>query len=278
MRILALILCADSYSDAESRHMQSHLMRLAMEPTHQRSKGESDRLWFYFRLFEEKNDEPCTWRGVECEGGIARTLIFRRMYQPNMGVHCDQVWIVDMRWLPSTVREMSFYSIDLFDGWQACALPRDLKFMYLSSCDSRRNQSTPKGHQIDFRKLPQRMEELIIYDGWWAGPLVISALPATMQICFVLNDSIKRAFVDNAQLPESFELFSVFPNEYKFTVKERNKDLLDVRIRIRDTRYVASKFNKLSKYLRKLDVIAQRIQSENRARDIPGFSYRGVDL
>ena len=122
------------------------------------------------------------------------------------------------------------------------------------------------------------MEELIIYAGWWVGPLVISALPATMQICFVLNDSITRTFVDNAQLPESFELFSVFPNSFKFTMEERSKDPLDVRIRVRDTRYVASKFSKPSKYFCRLHIIAQRIDSENRARDIPGFSYRGVDL
>ena len=87
MQIFTVILCADSHSDTESHHMQSQLMRLTMEPTHQRSQNDSDRLWFYLRLFEERNNDPCTWRGIECKDGKVRALIFRQMHQEYMGAH-----------------------------------------------------------------------------------------------------------------------------------------------------------------------------------------------
>ena len=279
-----LILTADF--NAESRRMQSQLMSLAMAPTHKRSKNESDCLWLYLRLHEERNDDPCTWRGVECTDGEVQSLIFQRKYHRNIRSNDYPAWIVDMRFLPSTAREIYFRHIDLLDGWRASALPRDLRCMHLRLCSSRRkydlieNKKLKQDLHIDLCSLPQQIEELTIFDGWWIGPLVISALPSAMRLCIILHSNISSVYVDNAQLPESLEIFSVCPTSQKLTQKERCKNDLDARIRVHRGRSAwqrASKFDVLSKYLQRLDGIAQHILSANEAIGISDLTQRGVD-
>ena len=274
MHILFSLLTAD-VPEIKVQSRQAELMRLACEPTVRHARIEEERLWYYFRNSDDTNPDPCTWRGVECHDDVVRTLIFQQMWKlqsklftpgpPKPFKTLKQEWIVEMRWLPSTVQHIQFQSIKLHRGWSTAALPRELRYMYLKLCSQR--FSYDNSRHMDLQKLPRRMEELIILESWWVGPLLVAGLPATMRLCVFENLGFPRVYIDNAEIPASLK--RIFVRQYNMDIKYKEvngkgSDVIRPDFRQSDWQDVSEHWHAMYKK-------SGQIQRELIEEDIPGF-------
>ena len=152
-------------------------------------------------LCDESTDEnkPCTWKGISCDDAHAITSL---RFEPLESVQA----LVNMRWLPPTVRDVSIHWAALYQGWSAAALPRDLRFLWL-----RHNVlfSAVVPPDVNLRALPTKMEELHIFDSWIGGPIAIDGLPQSMRVLRIAQHKFyAKPYVHFETLPSSLEYMS----------------------------------------------------------------------
>ena len=141
--------------------------------------------------------DVCQWRGVECDGRGAMTTLV--LVQTVLGIDMR----ADPRWLPPTLEFVRICHGWALDGLETSNFPRDIRYFYIAQSDA------ILGDKIDFRRLPQKMEELFLNTVIFRGPVFLTELPETMRILYVTTQLIARPiFVDNAALPD--ELAHVF--------------------------------------------------------------------
>ena len=213
------------------------LMQLALEPILGGPNVTIGRLWHYLRPLQSGSSiDPCSWRGIDCVDGKVHTFIFVQTHEMVEGgkagfVREPVLWTLDMRWLPSTLRQIHCDRVQLYHGWQPSQLPRDLRYLCLLGCFLPVDGPVPEGRYIDLSKLPEKMEALIIPGGWWSGPLVVKGLPSTMRLCHIANQELRKAYFDNTKLPASLKFFYVSAVMSKHVkIMEVNGQKLDSRI------------------------------------------------
>ena len=151
-------------------------------------------------LFRSPTD-ACRWYGVSCNGKrrvIALDLNFRNAEAGHRRP------IVAMDWLPSECRRLRFTRVLTIDGFVSERLPRSLRSMLLDECDLHEGE-TPVGRRVNLNKLPGRMEEMLIFNGWFIGDIAIAHLPPSMRVLAIFNIGIKRAIIDNSSLSNNIK-------------------------------------------------------------------------
>ena len=205
--LITLLTCsADNSSPVNltERDMQRMCLRQFLKP---RSFGCQSLLLYFERsrnTIDDRHDnfetDECTWRGVVCEN--------QRMIEMNIDLFHKPTAVVDMDWLPSSLRRLRFHEVTLKNGWTAEALPRDLQFFHMKSYRmSTIEVQSPR--DMHFQCLPANMEELYSIYSPVHGIVCIDNLPATMRILMIYGHSCQEAFVSFERLPESLRLLSL---------------------------------------------------------------------
>ena len=156
----------------------------------------------HFTYMVQEEDNVCAWNGISCTGGLV-TSIHAEFPGGDPGSHILR-WAILMEWIPPTLNSIHFDRICLIHGWAAEKLPRDLRYMFLSNCDS---AGTASGVVADFRKLPLQMEEMIVITSWFNGKLDLSALPKNMTLLYIRTDpsNLDTVYVDYGLLPRALQ-------------------------------------------------------------------------
>ena len=166
-------------------------------------------------------DDVCTWSGVECTDGFVTQL---RVYSNRLYV--DSVrgdYPLEIDWIPATTQFVHLDSIELLYQWQADMLPRDLRYLYLRLCyDSSADQKKPNYH-IDLRRLPSRMEELILIASIIGRVINLRELPATMRFVYINHhpSHIEAVYIDYDMLPKHIENVHVVDFSGKDNMRKR---------------------------------------------------------
>ena len=182
-------------------------------------------------------DKPCDWRGVRCTHDAVTSF---QLTSDTSGFS----WIVSMDWLPSTLRELYLARIPMRSGWSAERLPRDMRYMQLVHCSAR------FGHEstINLHALPDRMEELVVREGWYSGEVHVQHLPETMRILYLQHRWFKHAVIDEESLPgKLIHLRVTTPDKGVSFVNTEGKPVRDLRVSdqfdladvLRSSRYAA---------------------------------------
>ena len=137
-------------------------------------------------------------------------------------------WKVDMQWLPSTVREIHFYMIQLVSGWTAQSLPRSLRYISLYDYELSSKRT------VDFRKLPAHLEVLIVERGWLRGAIILDMLPQTLRTCILYHRSITKVLVHSDRLPKSLEKFVLCNHKHEIQIRELGERSTDARVMVTD--------------------------------------------
>ena len=256
MHILLHLYCTDAFIEYD-RTKQEELMRLALTPTSNTSQLAQERMWQYFRPNQEKSDDPCTWRGVECVEGTVHSFVF---VSPSIrsGTRLEAVLFrIDMRWLPNTLQYAHLEWIILSENWRADLLPRELRYLCLASCALllSDNAMQPKSHRIDLQRLPQNIEEFYVFGGGLTGTIIATALPASLRICVMHSSNIRRAIVYNEALPEHLSVLEIGGANGKIKITEARGNRRDPRIKAsitfsRDQSAVCSKYSEIGMHIR----------------------------
>ena len=254
MHMLLQVYCTDAFIEYDLTK-QEELMRLALTPTSNTSQLAQERMWQYFRPNQEKSDDPCTWRGVECVEGAVHSFVFVR---PSIrsGTRLEAgLFHMNMRWLPNTLQYAHLEWIILSKNWRADLLPRELRYLCLASCFLSDNAMHSKSHRIDLQRLPQNIEELYVFGGGLTGTIIATALPASLRICVMHSSNIRRAIVYNEALPEHLSVLEIGGANGKIKITEARGNWLDSRIKAsitfsRDKSAVCSKYSEIGMNIR----------------------------
>ena len=139
------------------------------------------------------NEDICGWQRTGCRVG-ALSAIFARAQRPEARL------AVDMDWLPPTLEYIHLHYVEFQHTWERMCLPRELRYLYLFACNP--IEKILIQNTIDFSRLPQKMEEIILLNAPIAGILVLNDLPKTMRLIYV-DALIERIVVDYNGIPES---------------------------------------------------------------------------
>ena len=175
----------------------------------------------YYLIMGGIQDDYCNWKAIECHNGLITSISARQ--------HGD--WAVCMEWMPPTVECIHFNGINTVQGWGAENLPRNLRYLYLNGCSTRRSKA--KYAFIHLHKLPERMEELIVLrDKHHAGQIRLHALPAAMRLLYIAWSyrSPHPIVVNHQFLPATMQhLFMTYPaNPGKIKIKEVGESACEV--------------------------------------------------
>ena len=208
--VIFSVLSADLQENSQ-RGVHRQLQRDMMNFLIRRSNG--DAIDFQNSKFVRSKDvdwnDECRWRGVDCTDGVMHTFI------TNEGVLGDDE-VLNMRWLPSTLRFFHLQFVWLQAPWKAAELPRELRYFYSYNCYlymeeywlvERQERKDQKRHDlfVDLRKLPRRLEEFRLNSGFWAGPVRLANLPETLRLLHLTKILVYPTVVDNASLPEGLK-------------------------------------------------------------------------
>ena len=149
----------------------------------------------YFHGDNALRSSECTWNGIGCdENGALR----------SMRIDNSRTWnptLVDMQWVPPTAQTVSIRNVKLYGGFEASALPRDLRFLFLKNCMWRVGYSDIAG-SLSFEKLPKKLEEMFLIGNLYRGTINIKELPKTMRILFLDSKFKREAYMRFSALPE----------------------------------------------------------------------------
>ena len=182
-------------SKSEASQYQSMLMKQCIECNFQDSSRTTRRLW-QLLTHAEPNYDPCTWgHSVVSTDGILKTFVFIRM--PKQYVYSP--WKIEMDWLPSSLAFVHLSDIDMVSVWLAERLPRDLRYLSYGSSGMK---FIAKNRRVDLTHLPERMEELLVRNGWFSGAVNLMHLPRTMRLLILRHVTVHKAFLRHSQLPD----------------------------------------------------------------------------
>ena len=86
-------------------------------------------------------------------------------------------------------------------------LPRALRYLSMERCGYKGLASGNR--TVDFRKLPGKMEVLLLKNGWLSGIVILDKTPYTMRIIEINHRSIHKAYVDSAALPPNLKRIAI---------------------------------------------------------------------
>ena len=185
----------------------------------------SIRMWHFLRSNNPRNEDACTWRGVACVDTAVTSVLLASTKGSLEAASFS--WIIDPDWFPSSAQFVHLRHVRLIKGWMAQRLPRDLRYFCISYGQPYKYALK---RNLEVRYLPRRMEELHVHDGFSFGTLLITDLPQTMRLCFIKSIFIERAFVDNAQVPDSLEMFVVIGGDFQCKMKSLDGNAVDKRL------------------------------------------------
>ena len=154
----------------------------------------------------EHAHSPCDWQGVYCQSGTVRTIRIHTSNFKTMGNAMPDV-LIDMRWMPPTTTFVGLTDLHVLNGWATERLPRALVHMSLRNVFS--HQIGTGVWPIDWQKLPRKMEELSLINGWYYGETMIDRLPVGMRLLRIRHSSIQMAYVHFESLPLGLERLAV---------------------------------------------------------------------
>ena len=181
-----------SVTSFEISDRQNHLLRMAL----------NERVLRHTCGDVCDNADVCTWKQIECTDGIVTS-----MWASDQLRKAGEWYEIQMEWLPPTLQFIHLYAIRIPNLWKFMCLPRDLKYLYLRICN---DWCQPKA-QIDFARLPQKMEELLVINSNIGGTIRFDGLPETMRFVYIriLLDSVSLILVDYDRLPVALERLHV---------------------------------------------------------------------
>ena len=146
----------------------------------------------------------CRWRGIECDtNGFMKTLV---LIQGILG----RANAVNVHWLPPTLQFVRISHASMLADLQTARLPRDIRYFSMLQNDA------ILGEKLDFRRLPKKMEELILAPVHLHGPVFLTELPKTMHLVHLMTKKIAGSiFVDNAAIPDGLMSFYIALTEGK---------------------------------------------------------------
>ena len=146
--------------------------------------------------FSWSSEDFCRWRTVDCADGAVTSIHYQRERHPI------SLWI---HWLPPTATYVHLSNVKLRQGASTVQLPRALQYLCLSQCDTDMRDSVPA---IDLRRLPARLEELIIINCRFRGNFDLIFLPSKLRL-LILNIPVAQNLlvcVNYENLPDSLHL------------------------------------------------------------------------
>ena len=164
-----------------------------------------------------EKDAFCSWKGVRCRDGIIESICARR--SPH-----DKTSVL-MEWMPPTVKFIHFDKVLTIGEWGMENLPRQLRYLCLMHCH--RSRSSQQLYWNKLRKLPPKMEELIIDRTPIPGVLQFDQIPQTMRYIYIkipFRTSSYTVYVDHEFLPMRMNHLFVTCD---------SKDLITVRFKVK---------------------------------------------
>ena len=206
-------------------------MREALKGNMLASPEDNARLWNYLCTGTDQTPDPCMWRGVECTEGIVTTFVFVRTFHEGHW-RTPNNWEIEVDYLPSTLCFLHLQFIHLIDEWVPERLPRDLRYFFSMTNYIFQHNETQRG--LNLRKLPQKLEELIVFQAWFAGNLLIDSLPPSLRLLNLRMEQPKQIFISNEALPDSLETLALFSHDSKAKIYELSGKKLDPRVKKRN--------------------------------------------
>ena len=182
------------------------------------------RMLRYLSSGDRGHEDPCTWLGVKCTNDEITTLIFPRGV-PSMDNTYE--WRFDPDWLPCSLHFVHLEGLVLTEGWAPERLPRDIRYFH-TNCYIAPGMDTHR--EINIRSLPRKMEELYSFYGWSSGTLLVADLPKTMRLCFINCRYIRKAFVENVNLPNELSLLVINGKDMKCKMVSLDDEPVDSRM------------------------------------------------
>ena len=142
--------------------------------------------------------DVCTWSIVECTDGLITTLVASKKYGPS-----SEIWSVYIEWLPPTVEFVHLQNVLVPKIWARTTLPRALKYLHLKECHGRGIED----RVINFRRFPEKMEELILIRSLKGTVLCFDGLPRTMRLVYILVHVkfVKSIIVNYPDIPATMQ-------------------------------------------------------------------------
>ena len=135
----------------------------------------------------------CDWLGVECSEGEMTSLI---VYSEILG----STNAVDTRWLPPTLQFVLLHGVNLLNVVDETSFSRDAVFVEFILNDYAVLDSRT------LSRLPKKIEELLLLGVALSGPLVLTKLPQSMRVVYLLAERMTfPIFIDSEALPKALK-------------------------------------------------------------------------
>ena len=170
---------------------------------------------FHNEIVAGGSHDPCSWRGIHCDGGRITRFI---MTSGNW--RYDNVFI-DMDYLPSTIEELHFNRVYYYNGWVTEHLPRNLRYLCAIGCYNAMDNFTSRPMNLD--RLPRHLEELHLTSGRLmpsSGVLVITNLPPTLILCNIKSGFLHKVLIDSDAIPSGIQMLNFYGNGKRTKIKE----------------------------------------------------------
>ena len=240
LRVLSLVASADipESSDPAQSELQRVSMRLLFDENTREDCYDNAYFHEYINASAGMDTDPCTWRGIECTGHEVTSLIMTVIHiTESLGGNRDLrtaryvKWVVAMDWLPPTLRTIHLNRLIFTNGWLAERLPRELRYF----CAIRCNVPLHKDHhrEIHLQRLPRKLEEMHVHEGWYRGKVFLLNLPKTLGLLVLLHEHFHKVYVDSSDLPANLRNVLVMSMFNKIKIKEISEMRRDSRIQRR---------------------------------------------
>ena len=184
------------------------LQQKSMENALLCSSNIDDGWWFYAMTEHIRQDDCCTWAGMECTDGILTTFCL-------MWNHKRIRFFAQIHFLPPTIQYLHIKAARM-DRLALRELPRDLLCAFIESAQVVGRLPSEAG-VINLADLPEKLEEGYIYvrPQLW-GTVSLLHVPQTLRYFFLSNSkSIKSVVVRNAGIPDGLEKLNVHRSDAK---------------------------------------------------------------
>ena len=207
MNIALLLLCADvevNRQETHGTHFAAEMQQVSMERALLTDQNTQDDIMAHFMGAGSREEDCCSWRGVECVDGTLSALVLT--YQlPKRYVPVP--WELTLAWLPHSIEFMHMDAVKLTDTLAIEDLPRGLRYLRMHKMQP---STRAKLNTLNFAALPQRIEEISLQND--AQPVYgfvdARVLPETLTYCLLQNFTFLRAiYVTSASLPPGLKGF-----------------------------------------------------------------------
>ena len=150
-------------------------------------------------------EDICQWRGIECTRGEMTALVcFKKLLGDNA--------VIDLRWLPGTLQYVHLTHLTAERPWSASQLPRDLRYFFARNVFLKQlpaSETLKFAHSMEMHRLPRRMEEFILTEGFWAGPIQLVDLPQSLRLLCIIGLIRDPVYVASETLPKDLKRIKI---------------------------------------------------------------------